>query len=187
MTADDKKHELARVGEKLVADVRSGAKAAAEKMIGAAGGPDAEKQTQAAFLDYVRRNATQPGEAGRKWRWAFLGQMIAATDNPMAQAPDGSDKLIPARNGVEHVEQILAAAFPDGYPAELPPPPPMPVPMTAAATTGPPPLAAPPAGPAPAPGAIDYSSILAQIPPDQIAAFLQAQQAAPAPQPGVMM
>jgi hypothetical protein len=164
-TADDKKHDLERYATKTVDDLRTGAKAAAEKMLGAKGGPGGESVSKAQFLDYVRRGATQPGAAGRAFRQALLQQMIGAVENPYAQAEDGADAFIPARNGVEHVEELLKEAFPDGWPAESPPPPPMPT-------------------PAPAPAPVDYSAILAQIPPDQIAAFLQQAQAAQ--QPGVM-
>lgn len=155
--ADDHKHELERAGQAIVADIESGAKAAAEKMLGADGGPGGVKETEAAFLDYVRRNATQPEPAGAAWRQAFLEQMIVAIPNPYTQAPDGSDKLIPARNGVAHVEAIIKAAFPNGWvPAPVPPPappplpPPAPVdPAMAGAAPMPPPPPPPPAPPDP--------------------------------------
>lgn len=141
--ADDHKHELERAAKAIVADLESGAKAAGEKMLGAQGGPGAVTETRAAFLDYVRRNATQPEPAGNAWRQRFLEQMIVAVPNPYAEAPDGADKLIPARNGVAHVEAILKEAFPGGWPGTPPPPPAMPVP--AQAVPPPPPPPAPPA------------------------------------------
>lgn len=146
--ADEHKHELERAGKAIVADIESGAKAAAEKMLGASGGPGGVKETEAAFLDYVRRNATQPEPAGAQWRQAFLQQMIVAIPNPYAEAPDGSDKLIPARNGVKYVEEIIKKAFPMGWAGTPPPPPPV---MPAAPAAPPMAGAVPPPPPPPEP------------------------------------
>lgn len=131
-TVRDDDHELVKVAKLAVTDLTTGAKAAADKMLGESGGPDGVKQTEAAFVDYVRRNATLPEPMGGQWRQSFLEQMIVAVPNPYAQAPDGSDALIPARNGVEYVEKILQEAFPNGW--TPPPPPPPPSPLNAMAT-----------------------------------------------------
>lgn len=202
--ARDHRHELERVASKIVSDLETGAKSAADQMIGERGGPGAGKATRADFVQYVRRGATQQGDAGRAFRQGLLHQMIAAVENPYAQDPSGADRLIPARNGVEHVEALLKEAFPLGWPHEPPPPPPepvqapMPAPMPAPAPIAPPVEAAPMPAPAPqmpaeatmpapalagaTPAGPDWAAILSQVPPEAVLNYMAGLQGAPAPQ-----
>ena len=102
--------------------------------------------------------------------------MIPAVPNPVAQAEDGSDAEIPAANGVEYAEALLAEAFPGGF---QPPPPPSPLNaevqqgMAGAAMQQP--MAQPGVT-----GQQDYTALLAQVPPEVLLAYATGlQQPAP--------
>jgi hypothetical protein len=107
----DKKHELLRVAETLVADISRGAKEAADKLLGDQGGPDSEKVTRQQEIDHVRALWPHPD-----LRASFIQRMAPSIPNPYAQAPDGSDAVIPAKNGVEYLEKLIEDAFPFGWP-----------------------------------------------------------------------
>jgi hypothetical protein len=114
-------HELTTASDHLIRALDDGAEAAGARILGEAGGPDAGKVRRSAFLAYVRENWPDP-----QFRQELFARMAPAVPNPYANAPDGSDAEIPAKNGVSAVEDLLKDAFPAGWPE--PPPPPTPLP-----------------------------------------------------------
>lgn len=99
-----------RVAKAVVGDVRRASKAAADEVL-PKGGPGNEATTQARMVEHVRAAWPYP-----EIRAALFKRMVPAVPNPFPKAPDGSDAMIPARNGLEHWENLVAAAFPLGYP-----------------------------------------------------------------------
>lgn len=131
----DNDHVFTRVGRTLNDERLNAARAAGAKVLGERGGPGREPKPRADVVAMVQRGWPDP---------AFRRNLRQAMIPTTAEG-------IPARNGVENFEALLAEAFPFGHPADPPPPPP----------PAPPP-----------PQQQDYGTILSQIPPDAIQAYL---------------
>lgn len=109
-------HELQKVAKGLARSAADGAQKAAPHLLGAQGGPDAERVRRSDFVAYVRANWHDP-----LFRADLFARMVPSTPNPYATDPYGSDAEIPARNGLEHAEELLKELWPLGYPEPLPP------------------------------------------------------------------
>jgi len=103
-------HELRRVAKAVVGDIDRGSKAAADTVLGREGGPDGARTTRQRTVDHVRA----------AWPDPQLRQQIFQRMVPSVQGPDG--KVYPARNGLAYFENLLAEAFPLGWPPPVPPP-----------------------------------------------------------------
>lgn len=142
--ARDPAQGYARVASSVVGDLARGATAAAEALL-PGGGPGASRTTQARAVQHLRDAWPYPEERAK-----VFARMV-----PVTPGPDG--KTYPARNGLAYWENLVAAAFPYGYPPVPPfapvpppappegpqngfvPPPPVPAPLAGAQTgAGPP-------------------------------------------------
>lgn len=104
-----------RVAQAVVGDLDQAREKAAQELF-PKGGPGAGVTTQAAMVAHVRALWPYP-----EMRAALFQRVVPTTPNPFAKEPDGSDAVIPARNGLKNWENLRAAAFPLGYPEPLPP------------------------------------------------------------------
>ena len=105
-----------RVAKAVVGDVRRASKAAADEVL-PKGGPGNEATTKQRMIEHVRAAWPYP-----EIRAALFKRMVPAVPNPFPKDPQGSDAMIPAKNGLEHWENLVAEAFPLGYPEPPLPP-----------------------------------------------------------------
>ena len=101
-------HELRRVAQAVVGDIDRGSKAAADAVLGRGGGPDGARTTRQRTVEHVRA----------AWPDPQLRQQIFQRMVPSVQGPDG--RIYPARNGLQYFENVLAEAFPTGWPPPTP-------------------------------------------------------------------
>ena len=106
-----------RVAKAVVGDVHRSAKAAADEVL-PKGGPGNEATTKQRMIEHFRAGWPYP-----EIRAAMFKRMVPAVPNPFPKDPQGSDAMIPAKNGLEHWENLVAEAFPLGWPEPLPVPP----------------------------------------------------------------
>lgn len=96
-----------RVAKAVVGDVQRTRESAAQQLI-PGGGPGAETTTRAAMIQHVRD----------AWPYPEIRQQLFTRFVPAVQGPDGQS--YPARNGLKNWEDLVKAAFPNGYPEPAP-------------------------------------------------------------------
>lgn len=99
-----------RVAQAVLGDLDQAREKAAQEIL-PKGGPGAGVTTQARMVEHLRA----------AWPYPDLRTQIFQRFVPAMQGPDG--QVYPARNGLRNWENLVAAAFPNGYPEPLPPDP----------------------------------------------------------------